>query len=102
MDPRIVRVVGLAIIPNHLQIIEYFLQPLIPLFFQLPQDSRQVHRMLDNRWIISQPHSFPINRLPEVKRLVGLIETVDDDPQFFDLILAEFGAGGEPKRGPQW
>lgn len=56
--------------------------------------------MLDDRWIISQAHSFPIHRLPKIKGLVGLVETVDDDPQLLDLVLAQLGAGGELQRGP--
>lgn len=79
VDPRIVGIVGLTVIPNELQIIEHLLHPPIAFFLQLPQHSRQVHRTLNNRGVVGKPHALPIHRLPEVKRLVGLVETVDDD-----------------------
>ena len=79
MDPGFIWVVGFAIIPNELDIIQNLFYFLVPIFPKLFIDGGQVHGIFDDGEIIGESHAFPIDWLSEVVAFVGLFEAVADD-----------------------
>lgn len=80
MDPRGVRVVGLAVVPNELYVIEHILNTAVVLSFHLPLQRSQVHGVLHDREIVGETHAFPVDGLAEIEGVVGLVEAV-----YYDL-----------------
>ena len=76
MDPRRIRVIGLTIIPNQLNIIQNFLNSRIVIALHFPLQSSEVHRILDDGEIVGEAHTFPVYGLAEVEGVVGFVEAV--------------------------
>jgi len=89
--PGVVRIVCLAVVPNKLQIIEHFLNTSRSLLFETFKSSTEVHGVLDDIRVIGESHALPVNRFPEVERIIRLAETVDDDLQLSHFLLAYLG-----------
>lgn len=98
MNPRIIRVVGFAVVPDKLYIVKHLLDFAVLVVFEFFGGSGQIHGVLDYVEVVSEPHPFPIHRLPEIHGVVGFVETVDDYFDFLGLFLADFGSRSQFQR----
>ena len=57
-------IVGLAIIPYQLQIIQHLLHPPVTIILQLLTNSPQIHRLLDQQRVVTQSQTYIDNLLP--------------------------------------
>lgn len=57
-------VVGLAVIPYQLQIIQHLLHPFVTIVLQLPSNTPQIHRLLDEQGVVTQSQSYITHLLP--------------------------------------
>ena len=95
MDPRSLGIVGFAVVPDQLDIIQHLLDVLIFIVFEFFADSWQIHGMGDDIEIVGESHAFPVDGLSKIIGLVGLVEAVDDNFDFFGLFSIDFIGVGE-------
>ena len=63
---------------------------------------REIHRPLDDAEVVIQAEALPIDWLAEGIGVVGFVEAVEDDFEFFKFFFAEFGSGPQPEGGMEF
>lgn len=102
---RVRRVVGFAVIPDQLNVIENFLNVVVSIVLELLVDCAQIHGVFDEVAIVEQTHSsdklegtFPIHRGSKVERLVSIEQRLQNDFHFLCFFLAQICFGGKLQR----
>jgi len=83
VDPGVVRVVSLAVVPNELDVVQHLFDFLVLLVFDLPADGPEIHGVLYYARIVREAHALPVDWFSKIEGVVGFVEAVDDDGELF-------------------
>ena len=90
-DPRSVSIIGLAIVPNQLNIIQALLHQLVFKLLQFFLHRAQIHRVLDDRRVVMQSQSHVVHWLTKLSRVWIVNQVLKNRIQSLIFIFANKG-----------